>query len=168
MSNFNNTVLPIAPGLDEYIADTYNIDQMIQRLQDQFHSTIQLQANEIIKLQSEITELKRSQRESDKTVRDMNSEMERFNRWAVVTVEEMDELREMIEKHDIGELAKEMKAKNVEYTSMSSVFTRDIAELCHIRNRIVPKMERLIHWMSTQPDAKRFLEENDLNRSQQF
>jgi predicted RNase H-like nuclease (RuvC/YqgF family) len=168
MSNFNNTVLPIAPGLDEYIADTYNVEQMIQRLQDQFHSTIQLQANQIIELQSEIAVLKRSQQKSDETVSDMNSEMERFNRWAVVNVEEMNELREMIEQHDIGGLAKEMKAKNIEYTSMSRVFTRDLAELCHIRNRIVPKMERLIHWMSTQPDAKRFLEENDLNRSQQF
>jgi hypothetical protein len=95
----------------------------------------------------------------------MDSEMERMNRWAVVTVEEMDELRNMIEEHDIGGLAKDMKAKSIEYTSMSRVFTRDLAELCHIRNRIVPKMERLIHWMSRQPDAKRFLEENDLDRS---
>jgi SMC interacting uncharacterized protein involved in chromosome segregation len=168
MSNFNNTVLPIAPGLDEYIVGAYSVEQMIQRLQDEFHSTIQRQENQIIELQSEIAELKRSQRESDETVTDINSEMVKLNRWAVVTVEEINELREMIENDEIDELKRDMKAKSVEYTSMSRVFTRDLAELCHIRNRIVPKMERLIHWMSTQPDAKRFLEENDLNRSQQF
>jgi predicted RNase H-like nuclease (RuvC/YqgF family) len=157
MSNFNNTVLPIAPGLDDYIMNTSKVEQLIQ-----------LQANQIIELKEEIAELKRSQRETDETIIGMDSEMEKMNRWAVATVEEMDELRNMIEEHDIGGLAKEMRAKNVEYTSMSRVFTRDLAELCHIRNRIVPKMERLIHWMSTQPDAKRFLEENDLDRSLHF
>lgn len=156
MSNFN-TVLPIAPGLDDYTVNTCRVEQLIQ-----------LQANQIIELKEEIAERKRSQRETDETIIGMNSEMEKMNRWAVVTVEELDELRNIIENEEIYDLKREMKAKSVEYTSMSRVFTRDLAELCHIRNRIVPKMERLIHWMSTQPDAKRFLEENDLDRPLHF
>ena len=181
---------------------TYNIDQMsdmLQRLQDDYHDTIQRQADQIAMLTEKLAALEKKQKHAETAIWDLDrdvsiihenthrlfSDLDEFTDWSDGIAEDVakatneiagikqwgqhigelvNDFKEITDENDIGELVRDMKAKQVEYSSMSRVFTRDIAELIQIRTKIVPKMEMLIQWMCTQPDAKRFLEEHDLNR----
>lgn len=160
---------------------TYNVDQMsdmLQRLQEQFATTVEKQAKQIEELTEEVTELKRRQQHSEcdigniqydfesleNTVSILNGDLDEFTEWSDGTASDIQEIRAKVEKYNLDELARDMKAKQVEYSSMSRVFTRDIGELCEIRNKVVPKIELIAKWMLKHPEGRKFLEENDTER----
>lgn len=160
---------------------TYNVDQMsdmLQRLQEQFATTVEKQAKQIEQLTEEVTELKRRQQHSEcdigniqydfesleNTVSMLNGDVDELIEWSDGTASDIQEIRAKVEKYNLDELAKDMKAKQVEYSSMSRVFTRNIGELCEIRNKVVPKIELIAKWMLKHPEGRKFLEENDTER----
>jgi hypothetical protein len=73
--------------------------------------------------------------------------------------EDIAQLQEFIKAQDLVELKKDIKAKCVEYSSMSRVFTRDIRELINIRHNVVPEVEKLSAFMKQNSEYQRFCDE---------
>ena len=73
---------------------------------------------------------------------------------------EVRKLREQMEAYNLDELTKDMRAKYVEYSSMSKVFTRDIAELIQIRQKVVPEVVKISAFMSGNPEYQRFCQDD--------
>ena len=134
---------------------TYNMDQMsdmLQRLQDDYHDTIQRQADQIAMLTEKIAALEKSQKNTE-------CEFDKINSWAMCTMEGIDELRKSVEDQDLTEIRKDLNAKQVEYSSMNRVFTRDIGELIQIRQKVLPEVMKLSTFMMQNPDYQRFSDE---------
>lgn len=226
----------------------YNVDQlsdMFHRLQEQFTTTVEKQANEIAELKQEVAELKKKTNHTDldveclarsfdslgDTVERLNSDLDEMTAWADGTAGDIHQMREKVDskldefkadiqrqyvctdsqlsemKYEVGysigdiekkqekqgaevsklnyercmetrqvrvelrqlrerlefykldELTQEMRAKNVEYSSMSRVFTRDIGELIKIRHNVVPEVEKLVAFMKKNPEYLKFYDE---------
>jgi RNA recognition motif-containing protein len=109
----------------------YNIDQlsdMFHRLQEQFTTTVEKQAQEIAELKEEVAHLKKSHTHNqcdywnlqrdvdglDKTVKRLNDDMDEFIEWSDGTAGDIQEIREKLDSYNLDALTQEMRAKNVD------------------------------------------------------